>query len=466
LNSREIKKEANTFFKSVEPLLALGNGFSSLILIDLAKIVRICSRSRQEITPSEVLAYLVVDALVTHDAEKLSVALNSWDVPGEDRLNAQKMTLQLLLERTKDGKDEELVLPSVLNRYDEEHDTQHLTATVNAFYKFAQALIKADGLVSMEDMDALSVIWRSLHAYRPLDNYNTLIQGTPTAASTPDGKAALEELSDLVGLETVKQDLRTLTNFLKVQKLRQERGLATTSVSLHAVFCGPPGTGKTTVARLMGRIYRELGFLKKGHLVETDRAGMVAGYVGQTSKKVDDLVTSALDGLLFIDEAYTLTPEGGSGNDFGQEAIDALLKRMEDNRDRLAVIVAGYTDEMEHFIEANPGLKSRFNRYFYFNDYTPDELTAIFTSIAEKGHFKITDETRTKLQTIFYTLYSKRDRTFGNARVARNLFEKSIERQADRLAIQSSFTDEALTTLLPEDIPESFGVDLMRQSKR
>ncbi|PSB10350.1 AAA family ATPase [filamentous cyanobacterium CCP2] len=264
----------------------------------------------------------------------------------------------------------------------------------------------------------------------------------------------MAELNDLVGLDNIKDEVKTLANFLKVQKIREERGLAKTSVSLHAVFCGPPGTGKTTIGRLMGRIYQGLGFLKRGHLVETDRAGLVAGYIGQTAKRVEEVVNSALDGVLFVDEAYALVPRGdGGGRDFGQEAVDALLKRMEDNRDRLVVIVAGYTDEMTTFVESNPGLKSRFNRYFYFEDYKPEELLAIFEKMAGKSHFHLTDATRATLLRLFEELYVRRDRTFGNARVARNLFEKSIERQANRLAVLSSLSDEVLTTLLPEDIP-------------
>lgn len=266
-------------------------------------------------------------------------------------------------------------------------------------------------------------------------------------------------------MENIKEEVKTLANFLKVQKIRVERGLATTSVSLHSVFCGPPGTGKTTVARLMSRIFQGLGFLEKGHLVETDRAGLVAGYIGQTAKKVDDVVNSALDGVLFIDEAYALMP-GDNGRDFGQEAIDILLKRMEDYRDRLVVIVAGYTDEMAQFVESNPGLKSRFNRYFYFNDYKPEELLAIFESFCNRSHFKLIDATRDKLRRLFEDLYVNRDRTFGNARIVRNLFEKSIERQANRLAVMSSLTDEMLTTLLPEDIPTQFSSDRLADAKR
>ncbi|MBD2057219.1 AAA family ATPase [Oculatella sp. FACHB-28] len=343
----------------------------------------------------------------------------------------------------------------------------------------------------MQEMEALSKVWQLLHSYQKLDSYQAGLASVPipklTQASAPKPEQtseskqpqnsgepkpqsseptlkedptkileqALADLNELVGMENIKEEVQTLTNFLKVQKIRAERGLAKTPVSLHAVFCGPPGTGKTTVARLMSKIYEGLEFLSKGHLVETDRSGMVAGYVGQTAKKVDEMVDSALDGVLFIDEAYALVPRE-AGRDFGQEAIDVLLKRMEDYRDRLVVIVAGYTDEMEAFIESNPGLKSRFNRYFYFNDYTPEELLAIFERMAGKSHFKLTPEAREKLLKIFNQLYDNRDKNFGNARMVRNLFEKSIEKQANRLAVLSSLTDEVLTTLIPEDIPSNY----------
>ncbi|HEY9621747.1 MAG TPA: AAA family ATPase [Crinalium sp.] len=461
MDSREIKKEANLLFNALSPLLKLGNGYADFILIDLARIIRLCSQSNQTISANELLAYLIVYALIRQDADKLNAAIHLWDKSAEERIKYQKEILKILLELT-DGKnpDESLILPSLLNKYDEANGTNFLTKTVNAIYQFAQVITKADGSITLQEMESLSSVWRLLHSYQKYESYDQALaaasqyqstETSPAAPPEPVGKA-LDDLNDLVGMENIKEEVRSLTNFLKVQKVRSERGLAKTSVSLHSVFCGPPGTGKTTVARLMGTIFRDLGFLAKGHLVETDRAGMVAGYVGQTSKKVDELVKSALDGVLFIDEAYALEVPN-SANDFGQEAIDTLLKRMEDYRDRLVVIVAGYTDEMSIFIESNPGLKSRFNRYFYFNDYIPDELVAIFEKLCEKSHFKLTPDAKTVLHDVLYRYYSNRDRTFGNARLVRNLFEKTIERQANRLAVLSSLTDELLITIRPEDIP-------------
>lgn len=480
VNFRLLRQEANTLYKALQPLLKVDPRLGDILLVDLAKILQICGRSSGQISSAELLAYLVVYALVKQDAEKLNIALNIWDTSSEAQLKYQKITLQIILDLTKDQPADQLALPSLLNQLDEEKGTNYLENTVNVIYKFAQAIVKADNLVSLQDLEALSSIWQYLHSYQKFNNFETglnaiatslNIQPSTTSSSTsappnqPSNETvqppqdpeqileqALAELNDLVGMANIKEEVKTLTNFLKIQKIRSERGLAKTTVSLHAVFCGPPGTGKTTVARLMSRIYQGLGFLSKGHLVETDRTGMVAGYIGQTAKKVDDLVNSALDGVLFIDEAYALVP-GESGRDFGQEAIDVLLKRMEDYRDRLVVIVAGYTDEMKTFIESNPGLESRFNRYFYFDHYKPEELVEIFTKMCAKSHFQPTPAAREKLQKLFDELYMNRDRTFGNARLARNLFEKTIERQANRLAVISSLSDELLTTLLPEDIP-------------
>jgi SpoVK/Ycf46/Vps4 family AAA+-type ATPase len=214
---------------------------------------------------------------------------------------------------------------------------------------------------------------------------------------------------------------------------------------------GPPGTGKTTVARLVSKIYKHLGYLEKGHLVETDRTGLVAGYVGQTALKVEEVVKAALDGVLFIDEAYALAKD--NKNDFGNEALEILLKSMEDHRDRIVVIAAGYPDEMKTFVSSNPGLQSRFNRYFTFDHYKPRELMAIFELFCNKNDFFLNDGAKEKLEYIFDKLYEKRHKSFGNGRVARNLFEKIIEYQANRIVSITPITEELLREIIEDDIP-------------
>ena len=265
-----------------------------------------------------------------------------------------------------------------------------------------------------------------------------------------------QELNDLIGLKQVKKEVRSLANFVKVQKQREKQGLKTAKVSYHLVFYGSPGTGKTTVARIVGRIYKDLGVLKKGHTVETDRGGLVAKYMGQTALKTDTVVQQALDGVLFIDEAYALVPEGGGGQDYGQEAISTLLKRMEDYRDRLVVIIAGYKDEMQRFIDSNPGLQSRFNRYIDFPDYTGMELADIFKMYMKKNQYTLAPGAEKYLQEQFKYAVAHKDRNFGNARYARNVFEKSIQQQANRLAGQSNLGKTQLTELTVEDLKGGF----------
>ena len=265
-----------------------------------------------------------------------------------------------------------------------------------------------------------------------------------------------QELDDLIGLGSVKQEVRSLANFVQLQKQREAQGLKTAKVSYHLVFYGSPGTGKTTVARIVGRIYKDLGVLKKGHTVETDRGGLVAKYMGQTALKTDTVIQQALDGVLFIDEAYSLVPEGGGGQDYGQEAISTLLKRMEDYRDRLVVIIAGYKDEMQRFIDSNPGLQSRFNRYIDFPDYSGAELTDIFKMYMKKNQYTLTPDAEAYLKEQFDYAVAHKDRNFGNARYARNVFEKSIQQQANRLAGQTNLDKNRLTELTVEDLKGGF----------
>lgn len=259
-----------------------------------------------------------------------------------------------------------------------------------------------------------------------------------------------EELNNMIGLSRVKNEINTLCNFVIMKKKREEEGLKLPSISYHCVFTGNPGTGKTTVARLLAGIYKDLGVLKKGHLVETDRSGLVAEYVGQTAVKTNKIIDSALDGVLFIDEAYTLA--GGGTNDFGPEAIATLLKRMEDNRDRLVVILAGYNKEIETFINSNPGLRSRFNRYIHFEDYSATELYEIFCSLVKKEDYTLAANAAEYLQERLAAVVADKPRDFGNARYVRNLFEKSIEAQANRLAAKQELAKEDLTLITKEDL--------------
>lgn len=257
------------------------------------------------------------------------------------------------------------------------------------------------------------------------------------------------ELSGLVGLTQVKEDVESLRNLIKVQALRKQQGLPNTKVSYHCVFTGNPGTGKTTVARIVAGIYKELGLLSKGHLVEVDRSKLVGEYVGQTAPKTNKVIDEALDGVLFIDEAYTLV---GGQNDYGAEAIATLLKRMEDDRDRLVVILAGYTNEIKEFIDSNPGLQSRFNRYIHFEDYSADELLEIFMRNIKKSGYNIKGDAYVQLQINIHQATTKRDKKFGNARYVRNLFEKIVQKQANRLSRIQNPTKEQLKMITIEDI--------------
>jgi SpoVK/Ycf46/Vps4 family AAA+-type ATPase len=263
----------------------------------------------------------------------------------------------------------------------------------------------------------------------------------------------LDELNQLIGLDKVKNDVKELINLLEIQKLRDAEGLKNVDVTLHNVFLGPPGTGKTTVARLLARIYKHLGFLSKGQLYETDREGLVAGFVGQTATKVDKVVTESIGGVLFIDEAYSLT-QNLMGSDYGSEAINTLLKRMEDNRDDLSVVVAGYTEPMKAFVESNPGLRSRFNRYFYFDHFTPEQLFKVFEGFCKKSDFILDADAKEKLSDTFELLVEKRDDSFGNARVVRNIFEKCVQNQANRIIKLKKKTKKTLKTFTEADIPE------------
>ena len=267
-----------------------------------------------------------------------------------------------------------------------------------------------------------------------------------------DMKDLQAELDSYIGLATVKEEVRSLINMASVYKLRRQHDLPTTDMSLHMVFTGNPGTGKTMMARMMARIYRSLGILSKGQLVEVDRSGLVAGYVGQTALKTQKLIEKAMGGVLFIDEAYALN--GRSENDFGQEAIDTILKAMEDHRDDLVVIVAGYTDLMDKFIHSNPGLESRFNRFLLFEDYTVDEMMGIFKMRCGKGYVLAPDAEPLVRD---YIAEESADGSFGNGRGVRNIFEHILVAQNNRLAKMDSVTRDDLMTLTADDVLHARG---------
>ena len=275
----------------------------------------------------------------------------------------------------------------------------------------------------------------------------------PESLPKEDMKDLLAELDGYIGLQTVKEEVHNLINMASVYQLRRQHDLPTTDMSLHLVFTGNPGTGKTMMARMMARIYRSLDILSRGQLVEVDRSGLVAGYVGQTAIKTQKVIEKAMGGVLFIDEAYALN--GRSENDFGQEAIDTILKAMEDHRDDLVVIVAGYTDLMDRFIHSNPGLESRFNRFLLFDDYTTDEMVEIFRMQCKKGCYQLTDEAQPLIRD--YIAEESADDSFGNARGVRNLFEHVLVAQNNRLAAMEKITREDLMTITADDVLRARG---------
>lgn len=283
----------------------------------------------------------------------------------------------------------------------------------------------------------------------------------------PDLQQVLAELDELIGLGPIKSEVRTLANYLKLERRRGEAGLTDTEISLHMVFTGNPGTGKTTVARIIGKIFAAMGVLKKGHLIETDRSGLVAGYAGQTGPKTNAKIDEALDGVLFIDEAYSLVAQDGQ-DPYGDEAVQAVLKRAEDDRGRLVVILAGYPNEMSALLDSNPGLLSRFNRQLHFDDYSPVELARIFGWLCGKNNYKLADGTRPKLMLGLTKLYRNRDRRFGNGRAVRNLFEQAIRRMANRIADIRELSGDQLMLLEKDDIeftglPADFKLDASDQ---
>ncbi|MCR5508282.1 MAG: AAA family ATPase [Lachnospiraceae bacterium] len=327
-------------------------------------------------------------------------------------------------------------------------------------YKFIEALDEL-GKKAIRFNGTNSIAFAKREYKKLIDQYRALhkeywINDTSDDKKTVETRETLdgllEEINSLIGLRSVKSEISSLVNTIKVRKLREERGINNTPLSLHLVFTGNPGTGKTTVARLVARLYHELGVLSKGQLVEVDRSDLVAGYVGQTAIKTSDKIKDAMGGVLFIDEAYSLAKS--SDIDFGHEAIETLLKAMEDNRNDLIIIVAGYDDLMEKFINSNPGLKSRFNKYIHFEDYGPEELMDIFKHFCDKHSYIVDPSAESGLELKFSQIYKNRGKNFANGRDVRNIFEKALQKQANRIAMmdEETLTDEDLKTIKYEDV--------------
>jgi len=351
----------------------------------------------------------------------------------------------------------------VLLAADARDGTAHARSYYTAAVEIAFAVAAIDLHTSESELDAIERFRGMLlgaiegTAGRPKA---TVVTGTPAPAAPRATPASVDrparpidellaELDALVGLEGVKHEVKLVTNLLRVQRIRLERGLPVLDQSRHLIFTGNPGTGKTTVARLLAQIYRTLGVVERGHLVETDRAGLVAGYVGQTAPLVQARFDEADQGVLLIDEAYSLVR--GGERDFGREAIDTIVKLIEDRRDRIVVVMAGYPDEMGQLIEANPGLRSRFPKVIHFPDYTTDELLRIIDTLGEKGGYRLDPGARARARIWLDSI--TRDKGFGNGRTARNLFEHAVSTQAMRLAPVDAPTDDQLTILIADDIP-------------
>jgi AAA+ superfamily predicted ATPase len=366
--------------------------------------------------------------------------------------NTDENPLSVAIPENSIPDEKVLYLPLALELF----DSSLLEKYTVVLYRFAVTIVKADGVQNDLETIKLKEIYKQLTHNSDKPNITSALKKEKEKSKNininkPKNTGLdniITELNELVGLDTVKKEVNTLINFINIQNERKKQDLPTQTISYHIVFTGNPGTGKTTVARIVSQIYKHLGILKTGSLIETDRAGLIGEYVGHTAIKVNKVVDGALNNVLFIDEAYSLNSE----DSYSKEAVATLIKRMEDDRDKLVLIIAGYKNEMNTFIETNPGIKSRFNRYIEFEDYTPNELYKIFESQCQRLKYKLAVEAENKLRNLFENAYQNRDKHFGNGRFVRNIFEKTIEKQSNRIASEPEINKDILITITAEDI--------------
>lgn len=336
------------------------------------------------------------------------------------------------------------------------YDNKEARTLAESYRKLGQEYLAANTESTEVEINVLSsycvMLDENLKAYGLLQpDYKSVAIQADAGEKEQSADELIAELNSLTGLTAVKEDVNALINLLKVQKMREQMGMKQTSVNKHLVFMGNPGTGKTTVARLLAKIYKAIGAISKGHLVEVDRSGLVCGYIGQTATKTAEVIESALGGVLFIDEAYTLTNGKGQG-DFGQEAVDTLLKGMEDHRDDLVVIVAGYTELMEEFLDSNPGLRSRFNKFINFEDYTAEEEVEILINNCKKQEYMLSRDALEEARRFFTDRVADKPEGYANARDVRNYLEKAISNQATRIVGLKDVDKNILAMLEKEDL--------------
>ena len=470
---QEIKRD-NTIMYAIADCLPKEYGnkeqkLAALMLADIMKVHQHFGHSITNLKNREGFAIVLLSSLILADGYPLDITYGEVNKL-EDLSNTVPSIFSSLNHIFDQYPDENFFfIGQVLNRCKRR---SFYTRYFTLLYRLFSFIAKADGAITKNEN-----IWLNnlLELNPQKENVNIVfnVGNTPSFTPTFSKDATKEqntdeskkgkkvesneqksnpiiELDKLIGLSNVKTEISSLSNLVKIQQIRKSRGLSVSNISYHCVFTGNPGTGKTTVARIVAEIYKDLGVLKKGHLVETDRSGLIGEYVGQTAPKTNAIIDSALDGVLFIDEAYSLV-QGGQ-NDYGMEAISTLLKRMEDDRECLIVILAGYSKEMEEFINSNSGLQSRFNRYIEFPDYTSSELMQIFNFIAKNNDYNLSEEALARIASVITDAVEHKDANFGNARFVRNLFEKIITQQANRITEESKITNEMLAKIEEIDI--------------